>query len=234
MADVICDEVIAILTKGGIDIEEFNKGLKTLDDLCQEIERGEATLKYNEETGRVERHAHSVKIAIESNGYELREVGRIYLHRGENGEPVKIEYPEPKDYAASETVLPHELGKPLLTAARCLEEEWGMSPDDFVVKPVLLGPPVKEPLERSETFKGVLCLDHLYYLHHEHGSADPNEEPEPHESSAYYGILSFVKEARTRLVMPKRRWSEKRTLRDGEVLLLIRWFPLYPELEAIA
>ena len=187
-----------------------------LDDLYQRVTIGEIVLSYDEALGDVVGDYWSVRTAIEAHGWELREIGRIDLRTG-----IERIHPEPKYYGATETALPHERETPLRTAERGFLEEWGVTSEEYVTVPMLLGAPDRHHREH-EAFKGVLCLDHL----------NPSPaEPEIHPSSVY-PLLSRVHVTNTRLVMPRRLYPGGRKLKDGHILLLLKWFPVFPILAA--
>lgn len=232
------ERMLAVLEQGGIDLQEFDKGPKSLQELFTEIRKGEATLVLNSQTKRVERHAKSVKIIIEAEGHELRETARQYTR---TNRMVPREPPEP---GASETVSPKDYvlmpdGKmhwsPLKSGIRCLHQEWGITPGKhFTVQP-LHGSPSPHAHKRY----GTLWYDYMHYgplpaLRGANGSLEALElalesrhQVDEHESKAYYGVCSKVTTAYLRLIMPRKEHVRGRTLKDENVYLILKWFPIF-------
>lgn len=223
------DEMVALLSRGKdkdgkpINVKQFDRrSAKSLADLYQEVSNGEATLRLNPETGRIERHATSVKITIEARGYELCEVGRVYLPSTSRPESIRIMHPEPLP-GCSETGKPGE--NEFETGVRCLLEEWGVERQQFTIISSTLGPvgaPANYERDGSD-FMGVLCYD---YLRKEFRTVNT------HESKAYFGVLSIVKTTYLRLIMPRVYFRNGRKIKDfGQVQVLLKWFKLFVDID---
>ncbi len=236
------EQMLAILNQGGMTKKYFDEGAKSSHELYDEIQKGEASIAYNEKDGVVERFALGVKIIVEADGYELQETARLYVR---NNSTVLHDEPLP---AGSETFNPAldmretPLGlrwSPLATGVRCLRKEWGLIvPKDFEVRPFVGGP--KAHRRRRSSFKGTLWYDHMRYLpiglrrERQHVKGEdlmlmlPQAHPVlVHSSKAYRGIRSRVTTAYLRLVLPRLEWENGRKLTDENVYLLLKWRPVF-------
>lgn len=141
-------KMIALLKKGGIDTDTFNrKSCKTLYELFEEILHRDVVLAYVPQTGRIVRCAitAAILIRVPSERLQLLEVGREFIRTQKRHDKIK-------EWSMSET---KKSGEELNAAAvRGLREELGLEISPKQLEPLWLGGH-EFPMYQSNTYAGL-------------------------------------------------------------------------------